>query len=539
MNFQRREFLKFLGYSSLSPVVASLSGCGSVTKTNYNFPFQPIAPSAADKLILADGFKYEVLISWQDSLNKRGELFGFNNDYTAFLPLPSINKNEKEQAILWVNHESINPVFVGGYKGKTGQEKTKDQLTAERKNIGGSLVKIEKISKKGRWKVVPNDPLNRRVDALTAIPFYPPQKIEGKSSALGTLANCAGGVTPWGTVLTCEENYQDYYGESIYVDGQKKHKSKNNKFSWEYIDPRPPEHYGWVVEVNPLTGDCKKHINLGRFSHECATTVKDKKGRPVVYMGDDANDQCIYKFVGLRPGHLSEGTLYVANTKMGKWLELSWYKNKILKSNFKSQQDVLIQCRKAAKLIGGTPQNRPEDIEIHPQTGEVYVALTNNKPKGNYHGSLLKISESEEDHSSESFVATDFLLGGEKTGFSCPDNLLFDKKGNLWLTNDISGKSMNKSVYKEFKNNGLFYIPVSGSKAGQVMQVASAPTDAEFTGLSFSDDYKTLFISVQHPGELSSGLDNLRSHWPLNDNKSIPKPSVVTIQGEALDLLMS
>ena len=182
-------------------------------------------------------------------------------------------------------------------------------------------------------------------------------------------------------------------------------------------------------------------------------------------------------------------------------------------------------------MLGATELARPEDIEVHPKTGEVYVCLTNNKPKKNYHGSILKISPNGSDHGSDSFKAQDFLVGGED--FSCPDNLAFDKEGNLWFATDISGGAMNKPPYEKFKNNGLFYVPMSGRDAGKVKQIASAPTDAELTGLSFSPDGKTLFLSVQHPGEKSPNLQQLTSHWPRGGSER-PLSSVVAIRGPLL-----
>ena len=114
--------------------------------------------------------------------------------------------------------------------------------------------------------------------------------------------------------------------------------------------------------------------------------------------------------------------------------------------------------------------------------------------------------------------------------------MAFDTAGNLWFTSDMSGTAMNKAPYKEFKNNGLFLVPRTGPKAGTVMQVASAPSDAEMTGPSFSPDGKTLFLSIQHPGECSKNLEELTSHWPDGGN-SIPRSAVVTISGKTLEAI--
>lgn len=152
------------------------------------------------------------------------------------------------------------------------------------------------------------------------------------------------------------------------------------------------------------------------------------------------------------------------------------------------------------------------------------------------HGSILKISENNKNYKSLSFTAETFILGGENSGFSCPDNLVFDKNGNLWFTTDISGSVLNKGVYSKFGNNGLFVIPMQGEHAGLAIQMASAPIEAELTGPCFSPDQKTLFLSVQHPGERTKDLNNLTSNWPTGNT---PKPSVVTISGPLLEQLTS
>jgi secreted PhoX family phosphatase len=119
-------------------------------------------------------------------------------------------------------------------------------------------------------------------------------------------------------------------------------------------------------------------------------------------------------------------------------------------------------------------------------TGHVLISLTNNKPKGNYYGSILKLAETNNDYESLSFTADTYLAGGEETGFACPDNMAFDPEGNLWFTSDISGSAMHKEPYTAFKNNGLFMVPRAGKRAGEVIQMASAPFDAELTGPWFA-----------------------------------------------------
>ncbi len=512
----RREFLKFIGVSSIGlATFPLLKGCSQLPLISNKGTF----PTNEDELILRQGLNYQTLISWGDHINN-SEIFGFNNDYISFYEL------SPTELILWVNHEYVNPLFV------SGKERTKKNVDIEKSLVGGSLIHIRK---KNNWNLVESSKYNKGIRGNTKIPIAYNMNIKGTTLIEGTLANCAGGKTPWGTILTCEENFDNSYGDR--KKDQKEVDTKNSYLHWEKYYPKNiPEHYGWVVEVDPLTGNAQKHMNIGRFSHECATCVQTKKGNVVVYSGDDHNDEHLYKFVSNHSDSFKTGTLYVAKIENGKglWLPLDIKKSSKLKKEFKSQNDVLIYTREAAKVLGATPLNRPEDIEIHPHTGHIFIALTNNKGKGDMHGTILKISEDQSDYAALSFSAETYLLGGKTSGFSCPDNLAFDKKGNLWFTTDISGSALNKGVYKTFGNNGLFVVPTSGPDAGKAIQIASAPIEAEFTGPCFSPDQKTLFLSVQHPGERSQSLENLTSHWPTGN---IPKPSVVCINGPLLDQL--
>lgn len=526
---QRRSFLEFLGKGALSLAVTPTLLAGKYytpLPANKNIPLvKGIKPSKRDELKLAKGLNFHIIARWGDAITPT-ETFGFNNDFTAFIPLDESNPDE---GILWVNHEYIDPFFVSAFVG--GVEKTKEQVETEQYNVGGSFIHIRK-KKNGKWEMIKDAPLNRRISGQTSIPFNWDEPIAGKKEAIGTLGNCSGGVTPWGTILTCEENYDQFYGERNHKTGEVQ--ASRTDLGWSKYYEYPPEHYGWVVEVDPKTGAAQKHVALGRCAHECATVKELDDGRLVVYTGDDAINQCLYKFIGSKPGSLSEGTLYVANILLGRWEPLKYEDSPALQKFFKNQTEVLIRLREAAKLVGGSPLDRPEDIEIDPINGNVLVSLTNNTAVKNYYGSILKIEEENNDHEALRFKSEVYLAGGEETGFACPDNMAFDLAGNLWFTSDISGSLMNQEPYTAFKNNGLFFVPREGEQAGQVIQIASAPTDAELTGPWFAPDGKTLFLSVQHPGEYSPSMDKLTSHWP-DGGEEIPKPAVVAIQGRLLE----
>jgi len=509
----RREFLQFLGVSG---VLASLPAC--TTQTSKVPPVLPhLPPTTEDKVSTVSGLDYKILIRWQDAINTK-EKFGYNNDFLAFHPL------EKDRGILWVNHEYVTPLFI------RGTARTRANINQEMTEVGGSLLEVKKEN--DQWQVVKDSAYNRRLDGNTKIPFAWNTKIRGATHGLGTMGNCAGGYTPWGTFLTCEENYDMFWGERT-SNGVLDPKCW---LQWNKYYPRDPEHYGWVVEVEPLTGKSKKLVSLGRCAHECAAVTKGKNGKIVAYTGDDAAYEHLYKFISDSEDSLEKGKLYVANLEKGQWISLQREDHPILMKKFKNQTDIQVYVREAAKLVGATPLDRPEDIEFDPLTGNVMIALTNNKSANNYHGSILKIMEDGNDPSSLTFKHGTFLTGGTESGFACPDNLLFDPKGNLWFTSDIAGGSANKGPYEPFGNNGLYVFLRSGTFAGEIIRVASAPTDAEFTGPCFSPDYKTLFLSVQHPGEYSESLNKLSSTWP---DGGIPKPAVITVEGPLLDKIVS
>lgn len=519
MIWSRRNFLKFMGATS---ALSTIPGCSQLRKepqpTVAGLPLN----TKKDAVDLAEGLSYNILIKEGQKFG-RSLYFGTNNDYLNLYPFPDGRFG------LWANHESLSPLLLHGRNKKFML--TKKLLKHERYQVGGSFVEVKKDAA-GKWSTIKNSDLNFRLTASTKIPLS--HKVRGQKVALGTLANCSGGYTPWGTILTCEENYSYFYGEAKYSKkGKRKLKKDKRDFGWGSVADQPPENYGWVVEVDPRTKTSEKIIPLGRFAHECATVAVTKEGFPVVYSGDDAKNKCLYKFISSKKDSLKEGTLYVANLEKKKWISLDIKSDVRLYERFKDQTSLYIRAREAAKIVGGTPLDRPEDIKIDPISGNVFVSLTNNKPKGNMHGSVLKISERSKD--SLNFKHKTFRAGGTKAGFSCPDNMAFDQNGNFWMTSDISGGSIGKPDYKAFGNNGLFVIPRRGKQAGQVIKVASAPNDAEFTGPFFSPDQKTLFLSVQHPGEKTKEIGHYTSYWPSGKKSKKPLSAVITITGPLLE----
>lgn len=311
----RREFLEFMGYglaaSTALGQIAVLSGCSTSSKGSSssgkipNLPFQ-----FQDELKTVAGLSYYHLLTSGDKINSRGEYFGSHPDFLSYLPLSAQNPLD---GYLWVNHEYFEPPFISGFqRTQKLEEKTQAQIDLEKKEVGGSLVNIRKNLSSGKWELVANDQINRRYDGSTPIPFATGQNILGKS-AEGTLGNCCGGLTPWGTFLTCEENFHQYYGDVRFSSDRKRTVTPSqHPMAWDRKAPRPPEHYGWVCEIDPKTKSIHKLPSLGRFAHEGATVTTAKDGRAVVYMGDDRDNECFYKFVSDSKNSLAKGTLYVA-----------------------------------------------------------------------------------------------------------------------------------------------------------------------------------------------------------------------------------
>src|SRR5687768_16625944 len=381
----RRQFLTYLGFGTYSLLQGGLAGGQAkfpLVKQKGRAPrFKPIAPSPADLLILPDGFRCDILCRWGDELGSAGpngpERFGFNNDFVAYFPIDALQggKNSRE-GLLFVSHEYPHGLFVSGY---TGGQKTEKQIVEEKLSVGASVIHVRREG--STWKHIPGSKHTRRYTAL-----YPEIAMTGPGaeilpSGTGTLANCSGGRTPWMTALTCEENYHTYNGGGSVITGEGHRWADAPNMA---IDERE---YGWLVEIDPF-GELPplKHTALGRFAHENAAWTIGPTKKLVVYMGDDASDQYLYKFVSAdsyretasraeKRKLLTAGTLYVADLANGKWLPLALARSKALAdSGFKSQADVLLRCRDAAAALKATPLDRPEDCEVHPRDGSLFVA---------------------------------------------------------------------------------------------------------------------------------------------------------------------
>ena len=458
--------------------------------------FQEIEHAFDETHHVAAGYDAEVLIRWGDPVTgdappfdpdrqnaeSQAKQFGYNNDFIGFVSLP-LGSNNSDHGLLCVNHEYTNaPLMLPGYEDywQSFQSLSKGDMEIELAAHGHSVIEVKKNS--GKWEVLNDSSYNRRITATTVMEVTGP--VAGhkrlRTSAdpsgrrvLGTLCNCAGAVTPWGTVLFAEEDISDYFVGDISslsgaaaaeVPNYQSMRSKYGGFTAEYkgtlpygwyqhddrfdINKEPLEfnRFGWMVEFDPYDPDSipRKRTALGRFMHEGASIVTEEGKAVVAYMGDDGRFEFIYKFISrnsYRAGDrehnltlLEDGDLYVARINpdgTGQWIELAFTGQfeGTSAGHITSQEDMLIEARNASRVLGATAMDRPEDIETDPLTGRTYVMLTNNSTREdaqtdpanprakNEWGHILELmapgEDGARDHWSTEFQWDLFLLAGD------------------------------------------------------------------------------------------------------------------------------
>lgn len=547
---------------------------------------------------LATGYAMRLVIRWGDALKpgvndfnsapltaeSQANRFGYNNDYLAYLPLPHGSTNSA-YGLLHVNHEYTDMhLMFAGLTPENAQEKaTAEQLRVEMAAHGFSLLEVKR-SETGGWQQVIGSRFSRRVTASAPVRISGPAagtarmrtlKDPKGTTVLGTIGNCAGGVTPWGTVLTCEENIDVYfYGKTVTEEAQNHARytiGKETGYAWYKIDPRfavarepnEPNRFGWVVEYDPYDPKSVpvKRTALGRFKHETATCALANDGRVVVYSGDDDYFEYLYRFVSedrADSGNkdiLDRGELQVAkfhDDGLLHWIPLVHGERGLTQENgFYSQADVLIEARRAGDVVDATRMDRPEGIAIHPQTQAVYVSLTKNPKreeadavnprKANKAGHIITLHPPGGDHGSTRFRWEIFVLAGDpdtdrpdygarpgkNDWFGNPDNLAMDSQGRLWVATDGMPEANHIA-------NGLYAMPTQGESRAAPKCLIRAPRGAEVTGPCFTPDGKTLFLSVQHPGEEEgSTYDRPSTRWPDFRPDMPPRPAVIAITRKA------
>jgi secreted PhoX family phosphatase len=557
--------------------------------------FKGVPPSTADRVTVPEGYRADVLYAWGDAtgIGGTGPAFrfdaggsaadqalqaGMHHDGMEFFPLPQESESSAH-GLLAMNHEYTDEGLLHPDGQKTwNAAKTSKSQSAQ----GASVIEVERRG--GRWEVVRPSSYARRITA------YTPMRISGPAAGhalmrtaadpsgtevLGTFANCAAGRTPWGTYLTCEENFQGYFlrkgkpnareqrygiGAGLYVRWHE----TDSRFNAD-ANPNEPNRFGWVVEIDPYRRDAQpvKRTALGRIKHEGAAVTLSPDRRVVVYMGDDEPFERIYKFVSRgrydptssgSGSLLDDGTLYVARFDAdgsGRWLPLVHGEGPLTAVNgFADQAHVLVGARLAADVLGGTRMDRPEWITVHPATGEVYCTLTGNGARGgpggatdaanpragNFLGHIIRWRERGGHATADAFTWDIFALAGDpahreasKRGsvrgdaFGCPDGLKFDARGVLWIQTDAGTSQMRSTDFERIGNNQML---AADAASGEVRRFLVGPPGCEVTGLAFAPDRRTMFVNIQHPGE------GVPSAWPDYRPGGKPRSATIVVRRE-------
>lgn len=616
--FSRRNFLQ--GSLAVSAIAATVSPVALMSadearaagKSGSAFNFNEVEAGVDATHHVAEGYDADVLLRWGDAVlpgapqfdptkqtaEAQSKQFGYNNDYVGFIPLDGA----ADHGLLVVNHEYTNPhlMFPGLVTVVDGKVKqgalSKEQVDVEMMAHGGTIVEIRKVS--GKWQVVADGKYNRRITSNTPMQITGPAAGHDRlktaadqtgTKVFGTLNNCAGGVTPWGTYVMAEENFHGYFQGKLpeghaEAANYKRYGVPEGSYEWGNFYDRfdlskeqhEPNRFGWVVEVDVMDPNStpKKRTALGRFKHEGAESIVAKSGKVVFYLGDDERFDYVYKFVteaAFNPNDraanmdlLDKGTLHVA--KFGEdgtmqWLPMVFGQGPLTAENgFHTQADVLIETRRAGDLLGATKMDRPEDIQPNAVNGKVYVMLTNNtkrkadqvnaaNPRAeNAFGHIIEISENDGDFSatagkwevllkcgdpSVAAVGSTFSTETTKNGwFGMPDNCAVDTAGRLWVATDGNN---NKQTGR---TDGLWAVDTEGAARATSKLFFRVPVGAEMCGPLFAPDDETAFVAVQHPGDggedwsghgRASYYEDLSTRWP-DFKPDLPcRPSVVAI----------
>ncbi|AHF84730.1 dTDP-glucose 4,6-dehydratase [Rhizobium leguminosarum bv. trifolii WSM1689] len=616
--FSRRNFLQ--GSLAVSAIAAAVSPIALMSADEARaadnkgsaFNFSEVEAGVDDKHHIAEGYDADILLRWGDAVlpgapqfdpakqtaDAQSKQFGYNNDYVGFIPL----EGSSEHGLLVVNHEYTNPhlMFPGLVQVVDGKIKqgalSKEQVDVEMAAHGGTIVEIRKTG--GKWQVVADGKYNRRITANTPMEITGPAAGNDRlktsadatgTRAIGTINNCAGGVTPWGTYIMAEENFHGYFSGALpeghkEAANYKRYGVPEGGYEWANFydrfdlskEPNEPNRFGWIVEVDVMdpTSAPKKRTALGRTKHEGAESIVAKNGKVVFYLGDDERFDYVYKFVtsaAFNPNDraanmnlLDSGTLHVAKFNEDgtmQWLPMVFGQGPLTAENgFTSQADVLIECRRAGDALGATKMDRPEDVQPNGVNGKVYVMLTNNtrrkadqvdgaNPRAeNAFGHIIEISENDGDFTATSgkwevllkcgdpsvaAVGATFSTETTKNGwFGMPDNCAVDSAGRLWVSTDGNN---NKATGR---TDGLWAVDTEGAARATSKLFFRVPVGAEMCGPLFTPDDETAFVAVQHPGDggedwpshgRPSYYEDLSTRWPDFKPDMPVRPAVVAI----------
>jgi secreted PhoX family phosphatase len=565
----RRGFLKAgLGAATL----AALPACAT-QGTRPQIGFTPIAPSGEDLLRVPPEYEARVLYRWGDPVGSPAGMpafrmdasnsaadqalqAGMHHDGMHYFPIDG-----SRHGLLAMNHEYLDEglLFPDGMKTWSAEKVAKAQNA-----VGVSVIEV--AQKNGQWEVVRPSRYARRITARTPCsvggpaaghPLMRTASDPGGSIIFGTYNGCAHGWTPWGTYLTCEENWHFQFVNGGASSGsnaadQQRYRitARGRGYRWAEHDerfdagrhPNEANRFGWVVEIDPFDADSVpvKRTALGRIKHEGAACSVGADRRLAFYMGDDEDQEYIYKFVTERPFDptnrqanadlLDFGTLYVARFNAdgsGDWLALTGA----------DLGEVRIRTRQAADAAGATKMNRPEWVVPHPVTREVFAALTSGR--GDPFGHIVRWTEEGGDVAATRFKWQVFVRAGpEGKGniqgdrFGNPDGLWIDSMGTLWVQTDMSPGSLGKGEFAPLGNNQALAVDPA---TGVFRRFLTGPRGCEVTAFHTTPDNRTAFVNIQHPGETPGDRSdpawpNMFSNWPDYAPDGRPRSATVAIR---------
>ncbi len=588
----RRGFLSgVLAFGSGAAVMgtAFLKGTTAHAQQASRFAFTPI-PTATDGTVhVPEGYSWQTVVRWGDPLFSEAEgdfdqenggsvemsdkVFGENTDGMEMFLIG-------DRHVIAVNSEYTNrPSNLP--QAEEGVPRDADDVL-KLQNLQGVTV-MELSEGENGWEVVVDSPFNRRITHNT------PMRISGPAAghelirtaadptgteSLGTMNNCGAGKTPWGTYLTCEENFNGYFGangdvavEGLAAEGRERYGLGADGWGYDYhkwdsrfdaaANPNEPHRAGYVVEIDPADPDSipVKRTALGRFKHENAAVAVAPDGRVVVYSGDDERGEFLYKWVSRDvyvPGGdtstlLEEGQLYVAgfeDDQTGRWIPLT------PEATGMTAAEIAIFSRIAASRVGATTMDRPEWVAVNPVSAEAYCCLTNNRNRGvetnaggdwqavggpnpreaNNYGQIVRWRPADDDHATDTFEWDLYVMAGNPTVhddayagsdninegnlFNSPDGMVIDSTGLIWIQTD--GNYDNEGDFAGMGNNQM----LAGDPAtGRIERFLTGPYGCEVTGLCWSADRRTMFVGIQHPGA------------PFPDGEGmLPRSSVIAIK---------
>lgn len=581
----RRGFLGVLAFGSGAAAMGLGTLMGSTSaraQTASRFAFAPIAMTTDFTVHVPEGYAWKPVARWGDALFSDAPAFDPATGTTAAGQARAIGENTDGmelfvidgREVIAVNHEYVN-LDVNLPGNPDGLPLTPDDVLKLQNAQGVSVMEVARGA--DGWAIVVDSPLNRRITNNTPMTITGPAaghdllKTEADATGtqvLGTLNNCGSGRTPWGTYLTCEENFNSYFGSTdaayalpeafarygIDVEGGYGYEKFDARFDISK-NPNEPNRFGYVVEINPADPASVpvKHTALGRFKHENAATALAADGRLVVYLGDDERGEFLYRWVSATPyveggdtsTLLTEGQLFVAvfaDDMTGKWTALT------PEATGMTPAEIAIHTRMAGSKVGATTMDRPEWVAVNPVAVEAYCALTNNRNRGvkpnaggdatpvggpnpraeNNFGQIVRWRPEGGDHGTDSFGWDLYVMAGNPTVhqdafagsanvnagnmFNSPDGMMFDSTGLLWIQTD--GDDSNEGDFAGQGNNQML---IGDPVSGQIERFLTGPNGSEITGLLWSADRKTAFVGVQHPG----------GSWP--DGTGLPRSAVIAV----------